>query len=244
MKDARIKSLLRKTPPTTEPRHDCPAEDLLAAFEDGGLAEPDHQKLVAHFADCDYCLSRLGILGRARDADAVPSIPGLVQAQARDLVENDGGRQWPVKTAPAWATAALVVLATGFILMQADKRSWEADAPAETVAAKEVTFGETRLIKPLASGPVLLWPRDGILLESTNQEFSWTEVADSLYYDLRIVSDDGNLVWQERVGGTRWSLPDGLNLQDDAEYFVRVDARLANSRSLNSDYVLFRYMAR
>ena len=60
---------------------------------------------------------------------------------------------------------------------------------------------------------------------------SWTEVADSLYYDLRIVRDDGDLVWHERVAGNRWSLPEGLSLQDGTEYFVRVDALMDNARA-------------
>jgi len=75
-------------------------------------------------------------------------------------------------------------------------------------------------------------PGDGV--------FRWTAVSNSLYYQLRIVSDEGDLVWQGRVDGTHWVLPAGLSLAPGAEYFVRVDAYLTEAKALNSDYLLFR----
>jgi hypothetical protein len=240
MKDTIIELLLRKSSPAPEPRHDCPSEELFAAYVDGGLAGPDHLDLTAHFADCDFCLSRLGMLGRARDTDEAATVPTVLRARAGDLVRQPGGRHRFWKTAPGWAAAALVVLTTSLIFIDTDNRFWVSDSLAP---AAERTSSETRTIEPLFSGPSLLWPREGIVLDDLRHEFSWTAVPGSLYYDLRIVRDDGDLVWQARVKEARWELPIGLKLQPGAEYYVRVDAWLTDSGSLSSDYVLFRYEA-
>jgi hypothetical protein len=69
--------------------------------------------------------------------------------------------------------------------------------------------------------------------------FEWTPVPESLYYQLRIVSDEGDLIWQGRVDGTQWALPSDLPLVPGSEYFVRVDAYLAEAKAVNSDYFLF-----
>ena len=68
---------LRAFPPDLDRRFGCPADDSLASFMDGGLSEEDHERLVSHFADCDYCVERIGILGRAMEADADVTVPEL-----------------------------------------------------------------------------------------------------------------------------------------------------------------------
>jgi hypothetical protein len=57
---------------------------------------------------------------------------------------------------------------------------------------------------------------------------------------VRIVSDEGDLLWQEQVNETRWKLPAELVLTADTEYYVRIDAYLAESKALSSDYILFK----
>jgi len=50
------------------------------------------------------------------------------------------------------------------------------------------------------------------LKDSRASVFSWTAVPESLYYEVRIVSDAGDLLWRERVEGTEWRLPGDLAL--------------------------------
>jgi hypothetical protein len=89
-------------------------------------------------------------------------------------------------------------------------------------------------------GPSFLSPQEGMTISSDAGVFIWTAVPGSLFYQIRIVSDEGDLVWQERINGTQWGLPAELLLAPGAEYFVRVDAYLAEAKTLKSDYVLFR----
>jgi hypothetical protein len=242
MKDERIKILLRQISPSPEPSGDCPDEQQFASYTDGGLSEKEHQELSHHIADCDYCLLSLGALGRARDTDAAVPVPELIKARARKLVPG-GSIKPPIwRQAPRWAAAAALVLALG-LLFTAGNRQWlPGSAPGAASAPAAVSDErQTRYIEPLASGPSILWPREGVTLELVDHVFSWTAVPDCLFYDLRIVSDEGDLVWQERLTQTRWNFPTALRLRRGDEYFVRIDAWLDDTKSLSSDYVLFRY---
>jgi hypothetical protein len=65
-------------------------------------------------------------------------------------------------------------------------------------------------------------------------------VAGSPFYDVRIVTDAGDVVIQQRVTGTAWKLPAQLDLQSGAEYFVHVDAYPSGDKAVSSDHVPFR----
>jgi hypothetical protein len=75
--------------------------------------------------------------------------------------------------------------------------------------------------------------------EKAEYEVHWPRVEDSLYYRIRIVSDEGDLLWQDRAQSNRWPLPTALELEAGQEYFIRVDAFVSRSRSISSDFVPF-----
>jgi hypothetical protein len=70
--------------------------------------------------------------------------------------------------------------------------------------------------------------------------FRWSEVAGTPYYDVRIVTDAGDVVVQERVAGTNWQPQARLDLQPGAEYFVLVDAYPEGDKAVSSHHVPFR----
>lgn len=216
MKKDELKSLLQQPVEAAEQQPGCADDYRLAAYMDGGLSERDHRRFEHHLADCAWCIERVGIIGRARESE--PTVP--VQEVART--------RW--RTAPRWAVAAALVLAIGI--------GSQLHSPYQSTQPTEIR--ETRNIDPGAMGPSFLSPREGMTITPDFGVFNWTAVPDSLYYHVRIVSDEGDLVWQERVIGTQWVLPGDLSLAPGAEYFVRVDAYLAEDKTLNSDYLLIR----
>jgi len=234
-----LKSILQRNAEPVERQPGCPADDELASFMDGGLSEQGHENFTIHLADCAYCIERVGMLGRARDEDTPVQVPELLIARSRKLAALS---QTPVEGKNAWGTitrwsaAAVVVLAIGLVVRQAPGPA-PATGPADRPAQD---YRETRNINPGAAGPRVLWPREGMTVVTADAVFNWAPVQESLYYQVRIVSDEGDLIWQERVVGTQWELPRELSLAHGAEYFVRVDAFLTDAKSLNSDYVLFR----
>ncbi len=217
----------------------CPADELAASYIEGGLRETAHRAFEAHLAACAWCIERIGILGRAMQHEAETSVPDLALERARRMAGETESPAWTWRLAPAWApalaAAALVVLAIG--LMMRDQASTGGPDASSPPTAEVPT---TRSIDPGAMSPGSLSPRDHIRVTGSGAAFDWTPVKDSLYYQVRIVSDEGDLLWLERVHGTQWALPGELALTGGGEYFVRVDAFLSETRSVNSDYVLFR----
>lgn len=233
-----LKSMLRRPTEAAERQPGCPVDEKFASFMDGGLSEQEHEHLMKHLADCAFCLERVGMLSRASDADTIARVPELLLVRSRKLAaprQTAAARKLTWGVAARWAAAAAVVLAIGLVARQAP-----VPAPQSAPAGQQVTdYRQTRNIDPNALGPGILSPHEGATISSRNGLFRWSTVPDSLYYQVRIVSDEGNLVWQERVNGTQWKLPPSLALAPGAEYFVRVDAYLTESKALNSDFVPF-----
>jgi len=233
-----LKSMLRRPTDAAERQPGCPVDEKFASFMDGGLSEQEHEHLMKHLADCAFCQERVGMLSRAREADTPALVPELLLVRSRKLAaprQTAAARKVTWGVAAPWAAAAAVVLAIGLVAHQAP-----VPAPQSAAAGQQVTdYRQTRNIDPNALGPGILSPREGATISSRNGLFRWSAVPDSLYYQLRIVSDEGDLVWQERVRGTQWKLPPSLVLAPGAEYFVRVDAYLTESKVLNSDFVPF-----
>lgn len=216
MKKDELISLLKQPIGAVERQPDCADDYRLASYVDSCLSERDHGRFEQHLADCAWCIERVGIIGRAREAETTAAVLKSVRTRWR--------------TAPRWAVAAMVVLAIGIVS--------QLNSPYQATQTSQVR--ETRNINPGALGPSFLSPREGMTIIPDAGVFNWTAVPDSLYYQVRIVSDEGDLVWQERVNDTQWLLPTDLSLTPGAEYFIRVNAYLAEAKTLNSDYLLFR----
>lgn len=242
-----LKSLLQQFAETAERQHGCADDYQLASYMDGGQSEEGHSRFELHLADCDYCIERVGLLGRARESEIEATVPELVLARSRKLAngtspeEFQAGLQLRWRNAPRWATAAVVVLAIGALsqLYSPSPNGQKPSPPIET-PGQQTGIRDTRSIDPDAMGPRFLSPLEGMTITPNGGMFNWTAIPDSLYYQVRIVSDEGDLVWQERVNSTQWALPADLSLAPGAEYYVRVDAYLAEAKTLSSDYLLFR----
>jgi len=211
----------------------CPDEGWIAGYVDEGLNAAARGELERHLADCGHCLALVGLLSRERHASAAESVPSpvLAQASAREP-QAPPQRRW--RSAPQWAAAAVVVLAVP-LLVQIGRnldRGAEGQGRPAPVA--------TRAPAPEADVLQVLAPRAGTAVESQHAQFRWTAVAGSPYYDVRIVTDDGAVVVRQRVDGTAWQLPDPLQLQPGAEYFVHVDAYPSGDKTVSSDHVPFR----
>jgi len=228
MNHDKLKDLLKQTAGNFERQPDCPDDYQLASYLDGGLSESDHSVFESHVADCDYCIERIGILGRAGESDSTIAMPG--QAGNRSGMQS----QWPY--APRWAAAALVVIAVGFLVGR--QTSVEVTPfPEQSLGPSAVT---ERYVEQISPFPQILSPLEGSTVDLTGLIFKWKDVPDSLFYDIRIVSDDGGLITRERVWDTQWLLPEEIQLQAGAEYFVRVDAFVSEGKSVSSEHTLFK----
>jgi hypothetical protein len=210
----------------------CPAEQQIAAFADGLLGPDDRARIAQHLADCGHCLALVGLLGREQDAGSAEPVPETVLATARRL-KGDPDRGW-ARSLPRWAAAAGVLLAIPIVLQLIGPPG----NVSETSSAPEARIkrGSTTGARALD----VLQPAAGATVDADALSFRWTAVPDSEYYDLRIVTDAGALVVEQRVTGTEWRPDQPLGLDRGADYFVHVDAYPAEGKALGSVHVPFR----
>lgn len=210
----------------------CPDEHRIAGYVDGQLDDADRGQVETHLADCDHCLALVGLLCRERDAPAVERLPESVGARAHGDVAELPRRRWWI--APQWAAAAALVLAVPLLLQLGRDPDGGGEGPARPAPSV------TRTIGPAADGLQVLSPAAGAAVDLRRLSFHWTEVAGTPFYDVRVVTDAGDVIIQQRVTGTSWRPPPSLNLQSGAEYFVHVDAYPSGDKAMSSDHVPFR----
>lgn len=210
----------------------CPDEGRIAGYVDGGLDTAVRLELERHLADCGHCLAVVGLLSRERDASAAEPVAPQVLAQARARATRAPARRW--QSAPQWAAAAALVLAVPLLFQLG--RSPDGGLEGQGRPAPPAT----RTMAREADAVQVLAPRAGAAVDSRRVQFRWSAVAGSPYYDVRIVTDDGAVVVRERIAGTDWQLPEQLQLQPGAEYFVHIDAYPSGDKPVSSDHVRFR----
>ena len=240
MNDQELKASLHRVLEIPGQTGFCPEDQDIAEYFDGSITDEKRGPLHRHVANCRYCQSRLGLISRLQTDSSETEVAGSLLAKAKQMAGEQGRRRWnhaQARTAARWASAAMIILAIGFLTRQAqeptlvplggpnDQTTWE--------------FRETRSIDYSAVSPAIEVPADQFKIEPGNGAFNWTPVPGSLYYQLQIVSDEGDLVARARIVGTSWKLPPDLELVPGAEYFVRVEAQLDEYTNLKSDFVPF-----
>jgi hypothetical protein len=86
----------------------------------------------------------------------------------------------------------------------------------------------------------VLSPAAGAAVDRRQLDFRWNPVPGTPYYDVRIVSDDGELIATDRVTATAWRPPAELPLHPGAGYYVQVDAYPLGNKALSSEHTAFR----
>ena len=86
----------------------------------------------------------------------------------------------------------------------------------------------------------MLFPSPGAAIASQSPEFRWSGVDQSLYYEIQVLSDNGDIVWEGRTEETRLQLPAEFQLDHNKEYFVWVRAYLPDGKTIKSKAVAIR----
>lgn len=234
----------------------CPDETDLAAFVDQHLDAPARSRVERHLADCDFCLDQVASLVLQHAATPV-ELPEAVVAQARSLADKKKTVAW----LPSWrwatvtAAAAVVILVVGLSMRPPELRvSSPAPPPAPVVEQEKLLppqgTPEQEARRAVRSGrravghPRLLWPREGAVLARENVEFRWDRMGDALFYEVRVATVDGGLVWEMRTEGHRVAVPPAVQLVPGQKYFLWVVAYLPEGRSMRSPAISFRIQSK
>lgn len=214
----------------------CPDEHRIAGYVDGGLSPPDREQVAAHLADCTHCLELVALLCTTRDAavgDPAPheSVIGRVQTSHTPRPTQ---RRW---TVPSWAAAAAVLMLAvplGLQLVRVNGQSEPANGREQPATRTAVSD----------SGLQILAPRPDAAVDAKRLSIRWTGIPGSPYYDVRIVTDAGDIVTEHRVNGTTWLVPPEIVLEPGTDYFVHVDAYPQGDKAVSSGHVPFRVAER
>ena len=209
----------------------CPDEHVVAGYVDGTLDPAAAAELERHLADCGHCLGLVALL--SREHEAVAATPGS-RAPAGPAAIPAAERRHRWHGVQRWAVAATLVLAVPVLFQLAHSPDRRTGVREETPSAT------TRMVTPAARGLQVLSPRPGAQVDPAQLAFSWTEVPGSPYYDLRVVTDDGDIVAEQRVDGTAWQPPSVLRLEPGKTYFVLVEAYPSGDKPVSSHHVPFR----
>ncbi len=215
----------------------CPSGYEVAALFENNLDDSDYERFERHLADCSYCQARTAVLARLHRNTDDEQIPDALMAAA-DKFGNQP-RRVHLRRAPAWATAAVVVIALFAIAGQRLTLAPDAGVQRRPASPLGEDTRQLRNISRSKLAPAILAPIRGANVRPEDLTIRWTSVPGSLYYDIRLVNAEGLMIWQDRIEETRWSLPVHLELLTGNQYFVRVDAYLAEAKSVSSRHVPF-----
>lgn len=215
----------------------CPDDHAIAALLDGSRGMDGWKDAQNHLAGCDYCLARLAVLQRLSDAPDPVEVPERLISEASTAGQPP--RRKVMNTTPAWAAAAVVVLVV-VTLLGGDL--FKRDAPGSTLGPGPEGSEPSRELRSLGTEPAIpriTAPANASSVEPGALTVRWEAVPGSLYYDIRIVDEAGFLLLKDRVEQTHWNLPESLQLASGSQYFIRIDAYLAEARSVSSPHVRF-----
>ncbi len=235
-------------------RWNCPRDAQIAAYADRQLAGRAKERVEAHLADCDFCRDQVGYLIRSANSPTPESPPDSLLERAKKLGEErpraEGIAFWHWGKIAA-ATACLVVVGTiAFRHHPAGPTTAPANPPIALPAQAPPQIAppapSTMNPRPAVRGgnnhwlqPALVFPASGSMVPEGNIDFRWEPVAGALDYEVKLLSEDGDMVWTNTSSVSNLRLPAEVKLEAGKKYFVQVRANLAEGKSSQSAPIAF-----
>lgn len=88
--------------------------------------------------------------------------------------------------------------------------------------------------------PRLVSPQEGALIARNDLELRWQAVPDAIFYEVRVMTTAGDVVFAEQTERTSLTPGAAATLKPGAKYFVVVNAQLRQGRTEKSEVVSFR----
>jgi len=223
----------------------CPGDDVLAGYLDGALDDSARTRIESHLADCAPCRSLIGDVAMMQRSENVPLPLGLKQRAFALTAPSRKQTRWIlIPAAVAGITCALVAT----ILLRGPKNEIESisTSPVGYVAAKsdtpslsgQATPNIVRRETTLESLPTLISPREASVTGLNKLVFRWKPVAGARYYEINVVTSEGDPAWQAQSKNTDAHLPSSTGLKNGT-YFIWITAYLTDGRVQKSAPVSF-----
>ncbi len=234
-----IDLLQLQTAALTERTRFCPGDQEIAEYFDGDLPQAVHAKFEHHLADCHFCLARIGVLERLENSRANKRVHEEVLATAKQMQRSSPPHR--SKIVPAWAAAAVVVIAM-FAIISIKEPGLPVEIATGEATSIENVREQLRSLNRDATVLDIFSPKPGASI-GPGSRIQWAEVSGNLHYNIYVLSNTGDVLWTQRLEGTEWALHESLQLAADSTYYFRVEAQLPDGRNLSSRHLSFRIAA-
>ena len=206
----------------------CLRDDVIAAYVDGGLDDRSLEKTQSHLADCHACRSLVADVMAMRRLETLQPPFGLKERAFSTAVP----RRKQAVLIPAFAVAAAACVIAAIFLVQGPQKLdlIRPNSPtAPMIAKSELPPGprsNSDVVRKLATPeitPKILFPLENANVKRSQLHFSWNRVSRAQYYEIHVVSPEGDPVWKGESKANSLELPGDVALSDGS-YFVWIDA--------------------
>lgn len=229
----------------------CLDETELAAFVDKSLDRRAADRAIRHLGACVECRSQVVFLVRMqRPANNIEPPPAWL-ARVEDITNGPAKArfQWQLATAGFGVAVAILILV--MLLRPTDhlpvppQASSSAISPVVSASTAlpsrpSVTPGATNrdVVRRTAIGATveIITPLEGSHI-SSNSKIRWKPIDGSVYYEIELLSKDGDLIFQSKEKEAAAAIPDALPITEKQEVFVMVHAHLTDGKTVASQAV-------
>ena len=232
-------------------------DEVFEGYVRDALGPEDRDAFEAHYFECPVCFDRL------QTCLALQAELGSAPAEPRAPRPEHG---WPWRWVLAPLAGSIVLVLAAAIWFTAPPLPTSpaivTDAPPPAAPVTPPATPPTQSASPAAPAPqpagpasppraavrnspaagsvvVLLSPAEDQALPPNAPVFRWRRVSGAIYYELQIVTDEGNVAWSGKAAGTTATLPPGHGLQAGTRYFAWVRAHLSGGGTVKSPAVPF-----
>lgn len=249
---SRLATIWNRGAPQRQPKRGwrCPREGVVAAYLDGALEDAQKARVEKHLAGCAYCRTLVADIVKLRRVSDLPAAPPALVRRARASVRANPRRfGWGWAAATAGALAFSVLAMTVLRTPEATLRpSWP--APRGPLISKSVPTSPAVLPnselarKPRSTEylPTIVSPHPNSIVARAHVNFRWNSVPNALRYQVRLVTSEGDLIWEGVSTSTHLEFPEGQAL-DSGKYFVMVSAVMDNGKMRKSNPVEFQVVS-
>jgi len=205
----------------------CPDAASLAALADGALDEPARTAIAEHVAGCEECLDAVEMLVRMASRP-VPNLPADLKAAALAIVARPRSiRRWQ----PLAAAAAIVLSVGGWYVVQQRGTL----PPASTVRSDD----RVRSAPSESQAPHVVRPAAGERVRRSAIAIEWRHTQAAIAYRVRIMRDDGQLLWEHETQATTAVIPEATPLPSGVPLYVAATAVMPDGKTTRAPAVMF-----
>jgi putative zinc finger protein len=228
----------------------CPRDQLLAAYADQQLIGNERHLVEEHLTSCDACLGQVAFLVRSESAPPSHTPDDIL----RTALNHRGSRGSTAGYSWRWlATASAVAVIGGVALVvtwqksqMLASRSNSASRSTEVSSSREIPLHPGDQIRDdkmrgddEVSDSTLISPSPNATIDARNVEFRWKARQDASFYEIELVSESGDLIWQGRSNALSMTLPAQIHLESGKGYYVWIRTHMAHGAVEQSRAVRF-----